>query len=768
MINLSGMPGVKDSITDLGSIPANSIKGIICVIGETKRGEAGKNYLIGTWAEFKRQLGGFLSDSNFPLQCKQALDSGSKLRVGRVFHLSDIDNISTIDGKLSSSTLNNKSVQSVGAVTSNEILTWAGSGSKIDIFVPDSTNPTTSLLLVSYNGVASETPSQAVAAIIAIINANTTTTGYSATNPSGATVVITADAKFGNLANGEFTTAYKTTSCTLAEASTTFDNGVYVGGAYIKTTLTQWNGSGSNFTLKTVDLSNPNTQIELVNYNGSVSEINTDALVAIAALINNNTLTTGYSAFVLPSNTLVVKKNDESGSAGNGTIANISLVGATMINAALKFSNGVTSYPDLTSNWTAKAVGSGYDGTVITITPSTNNKPEYVDIKIELPDSDLPQEIKGVKRVLTNAQIVSLNKQIEGVYFDNLTDNTLPIGTTILLGGEQNLSSITDADYVGSSISKVGFHVFNDVTDSMRLFNISRPTHEAALGLQQYLEARRDMRGRTYTPLGLTTNGLNDFRDGTGAYNHQPLDSFYLDLWVADVDITDPNNVEVKDYEINAGGFQCGNRSNTDNKAGEWISDSGEQYGKIKGVNGMQLNLGSPGNSFAYDNLYEKGVNAIINDKDFKIVNWGNRTTLLDTTRLLSKTNIADLCIFISREAKAISKKMNFQPNDITMFERLYLQMLPFIKDTLVSGRAIEGDASPTRGEGVWWHWLGDQQAKDLNDLKINKKSEIDAGKYRARFVFKPIAANEYIGLDIAPADSVTILNVSQISNLNG
>ena len=181
----------------------------------------------------------------------------------------------------------------------------------------------------------------------------------------------------------------------------------------------------------------------------------------------------------------------------------------------------------------------------------------------------------------------------------------------------------------------------------------------------------------------------------------------------------------------------------------------------------MPLNLGSAGNSAQYDSLYEKGVNAIINHASFKVVSWGNRTTLLDKTSLLSKDNIADLVVYIARRIREIAQLMNFKPNDIVMFNELYRRVTPFIKDELVAKRGIEGDSTPTRGEGKWWHWLGDQYAKDLNDLKVNQKSEIDAGKYRARFAFKPIAANEYIGIDLAPADSTTILNVQILQNLN-
>jgi len=766
MQNLAGTPGVIESITPLGSIPANNIKGIVCVQGETKRGDVGKNTLIGTWPEFVRKHGGLHADSDFPLMCKHALDSGSKLRVSRAFHFDNIDDATTVEGSKATADLDNDAVAPVAAVAELTIATWTGSGSNLTLTVPDLTNPSTTVTIANYNGTAAQTQAQAAAAVMAAINAGTNVHKYSATNPTGAKIVIAADSDLGSLANG-FVLGTNITAGTLSAVSGTFTGGLYAGGAYISFVLAAWTGTGSNLNLTVPSLSTPGQTIELVNYDGLGAQTIPQALIAVAAAVNANTSTTNYSAILLPNNKIVFKKDDSFGAGGNGSIATLVLAGGSYTSGNLKFANGVTTYGALTSTWDASAVGDGYKGTVIDIVPSSNGKDGYVDITITLPDSDLPQPLKGVKRTLLPAELVSLNKQMEGVVVSNLASNTLPLGKVVLAGGAQDVSLIDDTDYTGSAISSTGWHAFNDVVDSMRMFNIARPTHGAALGLMLYLEGRKDMRGRTYTPKGLTVSGLNDFRDGTGPYVHSPLDSYFLDLWVAEVNITDPHNVNVKEYPILGGGLQCGNRSKADNAKGEWYSDSGNDFGKIFGVNSLPLNLGSPGNTFQYGAIYEKGVNAIINDESFKIVNWGNRTTLLDTTSLMSKANIADLVIFISREVKKIARKMNFKPNDILMFEELYRKVSPFIKDTLVAGRAIEGGTGSDRGEGVWWHWLGDQFAKDLNDLKVNNKAEVDAGKYRVRFAFKPIAANEYIGLDIAPADSVTILNVAQLSNLN-
>lgn len=651
MKNLSGTPGVVTEVTPLGTIIANNVKGIICLQGPTERGEPGKNKILATWGDYKQYFGNEMPEDDFALMCKQALEKGSKLRVARAFHYTDIDDISTVVGTAASKALNNSGVSGVGAKIEFNLDTWGGLGDNILLSVTDLV-AAGNFDLIDYDGLAAQTKSAAVTAIVAAINAGTGTHQYVATNPIAEKIVIT----------------------------------------------------------KPVTL----------------------------------------------------------GANGNGDISTITLSGTAAISGGLfQFSGGITTVVALTSLIKAKAVGAGYNGTIVTISNSASNKLDEVDIEIQLPGAPNVQTLSGIKKVIDLKKLESLNKTFEGIEISGLVNYTFPLGTAVLENGVQDISLIDDVDFKGSVLSKSGWHSFDEVVDSMRIFNVARPTHQANYDLGEYCKARTDMRARGFIPKGLTISGVADFRNGSGAYLHQPIDNWYLDLYHSEVYISDPENLDNKEYAISGGGLQCANRSIADNSKGEWISDSGNDFGKISGVNGLRLNLGSPGNKGLYDSIYESGVNAIINDSAMKIVNWGNRSTLLDKTSLLSKTNIADMVVFIARELTSIARKMNFKPNDVKMFNQLYRESAPFIRDILVSGRAIEGAGQQNDGEGVWWHWFGDQFATDLNDLKLNKKSEVDAGKYRLRFAFKPIGANEYIAIDIAPTDSTTILNVAILTDLS-
>ncbi|RUP41617.1 MAG: hypothetical protein EKK63_05010 [Acinetobacter sp.] len=635
--NLGGLPGNTTDITELGSIPANTVKGITCTQGVFKRGKVGKVYLVGSPNDFAQNFGGDLVDSDDSLKIKRALNKGAKLMLSRVCHLSDIDDISTVVGD-----------KAVGTITGN---------------------------------------------IVAPVAEELATTSFT----------ITAAGVAGN--------------------TITLKNGATVIGTY--TVI-----SGDTPTLVADGLA-----ASVTGFTGT----NAGAVVTIESLAGT-------------------------GTTNNGLQLTTTIVGGITTSSIPVMAGGVDEVLSVSSSadFTAEEVGGGYNGTVVTISASSSGKPNKVDIVVVLPDAPTPITVKNYDQVLDGAKAATLNGMLGVVAFDfaGLTNNKLPLGTVTLSGGDEDVTLITDNDHIGSSVSGVGLHAFDNVTEAMRIWNISRPTPDVNQAFADYCEMRKDMTARMYTPLGLNADGLNDYRQGTGIYSHSPMDSLFASLFYTDVLINDPSNPNNNEFLISAIGDMLAARTICDNKAGEWISDSGNDFGKLKGVNAVAINFGSPGKKLQADLLYESGLNFVINHPSIKICNWGNRTTLLDKTSQLSKTNIADLCIYISREIKKMADLMNFKPNEIDMWNKLYRKGRPFVVDTLVKNRAILGIGTANDGEGLWWHWLGDQWAKDLNDLKFNVKSEVDAGKYRMRFAFKANPANEYIGIDISPADSVTIQNI--------
>jgi len=644
---LSGAPGVKLSVTDLSIIIANSLKGINCVQLVTKRGEPGKQYLIGNWNEFKRKLGGLITGVDDPLIAKAALDGGAVLRVTRAFHYTDIDDLDTVDG--------NKATGSIAGTVTETL----------------------------------------------------------------------AVGSFDVLGGSESAGVNRVTSITV--------NGVEI-----------------LYTAVDFDTDNATTAI------------------AIASRITSYNSTPEYTGAAV-GNKINITAVAGSGATPNGFVVVVTTEGDVVVGNETNMAGGVTAGA-VSLQMIAEAVGSGYNGAKITTSAAKSGITTNVDLKVELPDSDLVIELFDIDKTDASATAVTaLNSRLKGKEAGvrvSAINGSIPIGSISLTGGSQTVASIVTADFNGSSISKAGWHAFDDVTDSMRVWNFNKAIPEVDIYLANYVATRQDMRAHLRTQAGLTATGVYDYRMGTGTFSHQPIDTLYASMWYTDAEITDPDNPEIKDKDITAIGHYCGARARMDRKLGEWFSAAGDFGGKLTGINRMKLNFGSPGNKASFDNVYEAGVNSIIEHPTFKITAWGNRSCLLNKTKLTSKDNIADMIVFISRVVKGIAEAMSFRPNDFIMFNLLYRSVRPFITDTLVANRAIQGDKTPTAGEGKWWHWLGDQFATTPEELSFNTQSDIDVGKYRVRFAFKPIASNEYIAIDIAPADSATILNVQILNQI--
>lgn len=411
------------------------------------------------------------------------------------------------------------------------------------------------------------------------------------------------------------------------------------------------------------------------------------------------------------------------------------------------------------SIWRGEEVGTGYDGTTVTIVNAASGDVAKKDITIRLKDSDLDIEIADVKRVMTVAEISDFNALLRGkdagvelVSIATQIEN----GVGTFAGGAQVVSAIVPADYTGTAAGSNGWYVADKVTDAMRIANIGLPGDEAVDdGMRLYSKLRGDLIYYRATPLGVNAAGMGSYRDGTTPYTVLAHDEWIGRLVGADVNITDSVNRDLK-FDIPGLVDSLTQRLICDQKFGPWISSAGPQRGRvISPNNGVPLNLSSPALATDFDTIYKKGVNAVVEDADYGTVYWGNKSLYKNPNSLLSKENVGDLIVYIIRGLKPLVRWQSFDPNDPRMWKQMYRRVKPFIDD-LESNRAI------TPGEDQFWFWQGDQNADVRTDAKFNALADLDAGKYRARFVFVPITATEYIGIEIVPTDSNSVKFVVQ------
>jgi hypothetical protein len=113
---------VKFNVINKATIATTPLDGVSYVAGITERGPFGDpKEIITNWTQYVKLFGGLISNSDFPLLCKRALDAGASLRVNRVGHYTDTADKSTLDAVLSDIVKPTTLIFDADFVTSNTI-----------------------------------------------------------------------------------------------------------------------------------------------------------------------------------------------------------------------------------------------------------------------------------------------------------------------------------------------------------------------------------------------------------------------------------------------------------------------------------------------------------------------------------------------------------------------------------------------------------------------------------------------------------------------
>lgn len=492
--------------------------------------------------------------------------------------------------------------------------------------------------------------------------------------------------------------------------------------------------------------------VTLGSYTADVgSDTDDDVAAGLRSAINALTGTHGYTAAGTSDDV------DITAPVGSGAKANSYLlkkvVSGTSDGTISQFANGVTQVTSGDAGvitFEGKNIGPAYNANVLTRAAASGNA-SNVDLIVTLPGYDKATEtITDVPRTPSATDITNANNKSELINILAVTTR-IPYGTVSLTGGAYDWTLINDNDVIGASSSATGIYSFNSITDAGYFVTYEWANNIIDNAVINYCGMRKDMRARLKMPFGLTIAQSKDYRNQTGSYTGIAINSFWGCYIYGDCGVADPNNVD-NTVEVSGIGFTCIARAKADNAVGEWESDSGSLY-PHNGIRYLLYNFGDPGIIGESDDVYENasGINPIINHSAFGFVTWGNRSLLKDQTKLTAKENIANLMVPIIKFLKIAADKKLFQPNDPITWGELYRNAKQYITGTLEPGRAIRP------GEAKGWFWVGDQNVDSVDDIKFNKRAEIDAGKYRARFVFQPIASLEYISIEATATDGANL-----------
>jgi hypothetical protein len=398
--------------------------------------------------------------------------------------------------------------------------------------------------------------------------------------------------------------------------------------------------------------------------------------------------------------------------------------------------------------FTAKFVGKGYNDISLKIIPAKSGDTTKVDILETQGRSEVI--IKDFPKSPTAVDLITINSQLKFTSVTTLP-TLMPIGSGVTAGGLQDKSLIDEDDYNGDRLTETkGWFAFDDITDSMRIFNFDKPTNAVDNALYLYCENRGDVR------FFIRPNDNNDYQSILNYRNNAPiLFDTWLGMMVAgEIVINNPKKTNQM-MTIPAIGDVCGLMCKKDAELGEWYTTAGPNRGVIKNALGVGvLNLGSTANADYADLIYEAQINYVIKDDTQKIMFWGNRSLLKDKSKGLSRNNVADLAMYLKRELPKIVRSVQFEANIPETWNLVYRRIKPVIENVVARLGIV-----PNENEG--WQWQGDQNASKVDDVVYNTITDIEAGIYKARFVYRPVSVIEYLGLEITNTDSKTFATLT-------
>lgn len=120
------------------------------------------------------------------------------------------------------------------------------------------------------------------------------------------------------------------------------------------------------------------------------------------------------------------------------------------------------------------------------------------------------------------------------------------LGVFTLSGGDNGLTDLADADFIGDPSQHTGLYGFDEI-DALNLLMVPGVTTVPVINAGiAYAEGRKDLLFIADTPMHLEPLEAVDFRKGQGMYSHAAFNSSYAALYYPWLEISDPVNSRKK------------------------------------------------------------------------------------------------------------------------------------------------------------------------------------------------------------------------------
>lgn len=294
-------------------------------------------------------------------------------------------------------------------------------------------------------------------------------------------------------------------------------------------------------------------------------------------------------------------------------------------------------------------------------------------------------------------------------------------GIFALAAGDDGVTGMTDADYVGDPSQHTGFCAFDEI-DALNILLVPGVTTAQVISAGiAYAESRRDVLFIAEPPIHLEPLEVIDFRKGKGTYTHAAFDSSYAALYYPWITISDPLTGKTK--LVPPTGAVAGCIARSDQKTDVWYAPAGIDRGRIFNVLSLAYNT-SRGER---DALYSEGVNVIASFSDTGINIWGQKT-LQSQSSATDRINVRRLMMYVEEAVSQSARFVVFEPNNSQTWRALIRLITPFLQNIKSKG--------------------GFYDFRVQCDEETNTPAMIDQNQMVCRVFVKPTRTAEFVELN--------------------
>lgn len=374
-----------------------------------------------------------------------------------------------------------------------------------------------------------------------------------------------------------------------------------------------------------------------------------------------------------------------------------------------------------------KYPGADYNGIKAVISPSSNGAkgafnldiiwPAYPEYSESYQNIPYPTLGKPASDQTYLDQVMKLSQIIEFTYMDftatplDSTKLLVKMDDTSTFAGGSDGDTVTDADFIGNDMG-TGISAFDQVQGGMIIAfpGVYKGTIQAK-GIA-YATQRQDM-----VYMGSWQVTPNTYETDITEKDEIVGDTKQAIISCGGIKILDANtNKKIVISEI---ADVIGLCVSTFNNRGAWFDPASSQSASIINAIGVGYNFGTPALKNALNDLANHGINAVVSDSG--VISWTSSYTSQKTDSVLSFGSGMFLLLYMKATMMPILRSHLKEPCDVVTFKSIYRQLKPFL-DTLAS----------TQNRALWqYEYLGDQDARSLDDLSVNSKEDVQIGKYK-------------------------------------